>query len=354
MGVELETYSIELADYRICRDLQFPRRSIVEKGERFTKDVSVGSEYNSKPFATIREAFFLLKSGLRKYIHFRQSDNGKSRYTIFPIGGWIDRFAGTHVHVALGPKGIGFAQASRLARDLHDHIPFLIALAGNSPVWREKITDHSSNRLLLGSKKYCMLTKRGILYKHRYREITYNRGGKRKPPTLEIRVADGSLPEYIAAVLCVVKAVASRSLRRKHSLNHSTHANYLRARDQAIRFGAHAKLVWTNHWLRVPDYVDLFFRKYKDELLQMDVPDEVIQIFKYLKKEFNQADLIRSAARKCRQKHRPTWQRQFARRYTVAIEELLNGNSYQQFARRLAVKLPDIRRTWLGRREATW
>ena len=43
MGVELETYSIAVPEYRICRDIQFPKQSIIEKGGEFTKDDSVGS-----------------------------------------------------------------------------------------------------------------------------------------------------------------------------------------------------------------------------------------------------------------------------------------------------------------------
>ena len=33
LGVELETYSIALPEYRICRELHFPKRSTVEEGE---------------------------------------------------------------------------------------------------------------------------------------------------------------------------------------------------------------------------------------------------------------------------------------------------------------------------------
>ncbi|MBI4368137.1 MAG: hypothetical protein HY588_01960, partial [Candidatus Omnitrophica bacterium] len=100
LGIELESYSISIPDYRITRELHFPRRGTVEKGERFTKDWSIGSEYNSRVFHTIREAFFLLKTGLRKYIHFRSSPKEREYHTIFPIGGWMDRFAGAHIHLA--------------------------------------------------------------------------------------------------------------------------------------------------------------------------------------------------------------------------------------------------------------
>ncbi|MDD5671984.1 MAG: hypothetical protein PHN49_10110, partial [Candidatus Omnitrophica bacterium] len=121
MGVELESYTIELPENRICRDLHYPRRATIEKGERFTRDWSIGSEYNSKVFTTIREAFFLLKTGLRKYTEFREERSGSSRYVIFPIGGWIDRFAGAHIHLALGKKGPCYEDAKELAGYLHDH-----------------------------------------------------------------------------------------------------------------------------------------------------------------------------------------------------------------------------------------
>jgi len=354
MGVELETYSIALPEYRICRDIQFPKRSIVEKGEKFTKDVSVGSEYNSKVFTTIREASFLLKSSLRKYGEFPEAGNHNERYVIFPVGGWTDRFAGTHLHLGLGKRGLDYKEAKSLANHLHDHIPYLIALCCNSPVWREKLTPYASKRLFRGSETYCKITKRGTLYKHHFREVSFNRGGKKKPPTLEIRVPDSSLPDYIAAALCILRAIALRWLKHRAALNHSTHENYLAARHQAYRFGVKAKLAWTNHWLSVPDYTDLFFRKYEEELRQMDIPDEVIHVFKYLKKGWNQAEILRKAIDRCQRKHLPTWQRQFARKYSLAIEELLDGNSLKQFSHRLGVKLPDVNRTWLGRKEAKW
>ena len=89
-------------------------------------------------------------------------------------------------------------------------------------------------------------------------------------------------------------------------------------------------------------------------LEEMDIPEEIIRTFKYLKKEWNQAEVIRAAAEKYQRKHRPTWQRQFAKRYVIAIEELLDGNSFERFAHILGVKLPNIDRTWLGRKESNW
>ena len=86
----------------------------------------------------------------------------------------------------------------------------------------------------------------------------------------------------------------------------------------------------------------------------MDIPDEVIRVFKYLKKGWNQAEVIRRASERCWKKHKPTWQRQFAKRYFAAVQELLDGNSFEQFASKLGVRLPSIDRTWLGRKEARW
>ena len=354
IGIELESYSISVPDYRISRELLFPRRGIAEKGERFTKDVSIGSEYNSRVFYTIREAFFLLKNGLRKYIHLRPSPGAREYRTIFPVGGWTDRFAGSHIHVALGKKKFDFRRAKSLARRIHSHLPFVIALCGNSPVWRGRINQINSNRLLRGSRTYCQVTRPRLLSRHRYRELTYNEGGKRKPPTLEIRVLDAGVPEYILAAVSVVKAIALRWLQKKPAFNQLSHEDYLKARDQAVRYGPEAKLYWNHHELNVPQYVDLFFRKHEDELEQLEIPEEVIHIFKYLKRGWNQATVIRRAAQKSRWFHRPTWERRFAKRYAAAIESLLDGNSYSDFAKILGVKLPNIERVWLGYRETKW
>ncbi|MFH1791444.1 MAG: glutamate-cysteine ligase family protein [Candidatus Omnitrophota bacterium] len=354
VGVELETYSIAMPENRICRELHFPKRSAVEKGERFIRDWSIGSEYNSKVFTRIREAFFLLKTGLRKYSMFKQDDGGKRKHIIFPIGGWSDRFAGTHIHISLGRNGISYEDASALAGYLHGHIPFIIAIAANSPVWRRQITGFASNRLLKGSDKYCKITKNGILPKARFREITYNKPHAKKPPTLELRVCDSALPEYIVAALCVVNAVALRWLRKKPPLNQSTAPNYLKARDQAIRYGVDAKLVWSDHWITVPQYTDLFFRKYKDELEAIDIPDEIVRIFKYLKRGVNQATVIRDTVTRCKRVSGKMWQKQFAKRYVSAIERLLDGDSFEKFTRDLGVKLPYIERSWLGYDWARW
>ncbi|MDX1411409.1 MAG: hypothetical protein R3351_04590, partial [Nitrospirales bacterium] len=50
LGVEIEAYSINVADHKIGRRLSRPRPGLSESGERFTRDASIGSEYNSRPF----------------------------------------------------------------------------------------------------------------------------------------------------------------------------------------------------------------------------------------------------------------------------------------------------------------
>ena len=212
----------------------------------------------------------------------------------------------------------------------------------------------SSNRLLRGTKTYCQITRENILSRHRYRELTYNEGGRRKPPTLELRVPDSGVPEYILAATCIVKAIALRWLTRKPGFNQLSHDDYLKAREQAVRFGPEAKLFWNHHRLTVPQYVDLFFRKYEAELRQLEIPAEIIDIFKYLKRGWNQSTVIRRAAQKSRWLYRPRWDRRFAKRYAAAIESLLDGNSYYDFARLLGVRLPRIERVWLGYRDAKW
>ncbi|MSR77206.1 MAG: hypothetical protein EXS63_03120 [Candidatus Omnitrophica bacterium] len=215
MGVELESYSIDVAENRISRELHFSKRSAVEKGEQFTRDWSIGSEFNSKAFLTLREAFFLLKNSLRKYAKFRESNGETHRLTIFPVGGWIDRFSGCHIHLGLGKDGIPYDDAKKLAQCLHGHIPFLIALSANSTVWREQITKPPSSRLLRGTKKYFKITKRERFFKDHFREINFNRGNTRKPPTLELRILDSSIPEYIVACLVVCHAVTLRWLKHR-------------------------------------------------------------------------------------------------------------------------------------------
>ena len=137
IGVETEIYSINPTGYAIGRRLSRPPRGSRETAERFLKDTSIGSEYNSRPFETIREAFFLLKSGFRKYIRRLYVHKKTPHTNPLPLltGTWTNRFAGTHLHISIAHKKLDFDTAASMARYRHDYIPFLIAVSANSPVW---------------------------------------------------------------------------------------------------------------------------------------------------------------------------------------------------------------------------
>ena len=102
-GVEVEMYSIVLPKYRICRDIYFPKKGVVEVGEKFKKDTSIGMEYNSRVFNNVREASFMLKNGLRKYMQSYTLPGEAQKHVagVMLIGGWRDRYAATHVHIGL-------------------------------------------------------------------------------------------------------------------------------------------------------------------------------------------------------------------------------------------------------------
>jgi gamma-glutamyl:cysteine ligase YbdK (ATP-grasp superfamily) len=349
MGVEVEFFTISTPRYKITRKIVQPHRQVAEKGERFTRDRSIGTEYDSRVFSTVREAFFLLKSGLRKFIlkHYRYSRQTRVASIAF-LGGWRDRFAGSHFHIALGPSGIQKRHAAKLAKHIHDHIPFLIVLCANSPVWRGKINKYASNRLLLGGEEYCYAVERGTFDRDHYKEISYNYAQKSKPPTLELRVCDSNIPEYLCAALVVLKAITLACLRGRRIPNPCTHENYLLARENAIKKGVNATLYWKDRKISVPKYVDSFFRHYRREIEDMDIPYEILDIFKLLKLGFNGAEILRRSCNSYRRNYPDTWKRHFGKNYATAVEKLLDGETLRVFAKQLDVKLPEIDSVRLG------
>ncbi len=349
MGVEVEFFTIDMPGSRITRKIVKPPKHVTEKGEKFTRDISAGTEYDSMIFYTIREAFFLLKTSLRKFIlkHYRYSRQAKIASIAF-IGGWRDRFAGAHFHIALGTSGIQKRQAAKLARHIHDHIPFLIVLCANSPVWRGKITKFASNRLLLGGDEYCYAIKRDILDRDHYKEISYNYARKSKQPTLELRVCDSNIPEYLCATLVILKAITLASINGKRATNLCTHENYMRARESAIKEGVDATLFWKDKKVSVPKYVNLLFRHYRKEIEQMDIPDEIFEVFRLLKLGVNGSEIIRRSCQYLRRNYGGAWKTYFGKKYTKAIEKLLDGETLEVFAKELDVKLPDTGEVKLG------
>ena len=351
-GIELEAYSIRLPDYTIGRQLVPPRRGTSEKGERFARDSTIGTEYNSRPFATIREGFFLLRSGLRKYgsTRYRTRRRSVSGRELLLVGGWTNRFAGAHIHLSLADRDMTKAMARKLAWHVHDHIPFLIALGANSPVWANRITDVASNRIVRATRKYFRPIARGELYQRMYDEMLFSRARKRKPGTLELRVLDANLPEFLLAGTSILKAITLNWLAGQAAANRTPGADYLKARKNAAEKGVKAKLCWNGEWVTVPRYLDLFVWAHRHFLDEMDIPEEIWNGIKLVKRRINGSILIGLAARIAREQHPRTWERHFAERYVQGLDELLSGNTLFDFAERLHVELPDLDSVWLGRR----
>ncbi len=356
IGVEIEAYSIGASDYQIGRRLGRPRPGVSENGERFARDTSIGSEYNSRPFQTVRESLFLLKSGLRKYLlNLYRSQNDEPDHMIpLLVGGWTNRFAGTHLHLSVAGEDLSKVRARSLAAHLHDHIPLLVAMGANSPVWDKKITAKASNRLLRGTDTYFKALRRHELTSKDTREMVYSRGRKRKPTTLEVRVLDSNIPEFIVAAVCVTKAIALGWLRRKGAPNPiHNQEDYLQARLDAGLRGMKCRLPWDGEWIPARKYLDRFIWEYRDEFEEMDIPSEVYDVFKLLKRGYNGARIIHNAALIARHEHPQTWQRRFAKRYSAGLEALLSGNSLEYFADALKVELPNTEPVYLGRKGAS-
>ncbi|MBN1622004.1 MAG: hypothetical protein JW871_05380 [Endomicrobiales bacterium] len=355
IGVETEAYSINLSDYAIGRRYSKHRPGTREIGERFLRDSSIGSEYNSKPFTTVREAFFLLKSGFRKYLHrvYHSSNSNNNHPVPLLVGTWTNHFAGTHLHVSIAKKKLTYKEASSLAWHIHDHIPFLIAVAANSPVWRRKISNKASNRILYGTKKYFTPVKKGRLEIKDKAEVTYNHRRKSKPPTLELRVFDSNIPEYTVVLLCFIKAISLRWLKGKSAINNITYKEYMQSRNNAANLGMKAKLCWNNEWISVRKYLDRFLWAYRDEFDLMDIPEDIYEVLRLIKLGYNGSKVIYDAAIFAQKEYPKVWEKEFARLYDKALEELLNGNSIHNFANSLKLKLPETENVWLGRRRAS-
>lgn len=355
IGAEIEAYSIALADYAIGRRTSRPRPGLSEAGERFTRDTSIGSEYNSRPFSTVREALFLLKSGLRKYLRdlYRGEVDEDDRLIPLLVGGWTNRFAGTHLHVSIADEELSEEDAQSLAAHLHDFIPMLIAMGANSPIWDKRVTSHASNRVVRGSDAYFAPLARGELSAKDLQEMRYAPGRKTKPPTLELRVLDSNLPEFVVACLAVVKAITLRWLENRDDVNPVEEPMFLAARQDAAERGMRCRLPWRGELVPAGRALDRFFWEYRNQFGMMDIPEEVWRTFKLLKRGVNGARLIRKAVQAAREKHVQTWQRRFAKRYSEGLELLLSGNPLEDFAAAMHVELPNLDRVWLGRRSAS-
>lgn len=353
IGAEVEAYTVTLRNLHIGRHLMLPRKGVLEHEESYHQDPTIGIEYSSRPLRTIREALFAIKAGLRKsvtrYRFDRHTDNHK--YTLFFAGTWRDRFAATHFHVGLGADGIEFEDAARLSRHLHGHLPFLIALLANSPIWKEDLNGLDSNRFLHAERRFFNPLEFGVLDKQYMEEMTLTRSRKKPAPTLEIRPCDANLPEFITAGMTIVKAATMACLARRHVANTNSHPCHLEARTRAAKRGPKAILYWNNRALRAGAYVDRFFRVYEPFLARMDIPRDVLEVFKLFKLGWNGAGILRRACRRHQRRHPRVWRRHFAADYADAINELLNGETLLTFIRRLGLRPPSTKGIPLGGRK---
>jgi hypothetical protein len=355
IGVEVEAYSIAREDYKIGRRTSRPRPGLSEKGERFTRDTSIGSEYNSRPFQTTREALFLLKAGLRKYLRENYRGDTEKRERLIPllVGGWTNRSAGTHLHVSIAGRDLGEEDAASLAAHIHDQIPLLLAIGANSPIWNRRITTTASNRVIRGSDAYFAPLPRGEISGRDLQEMRLAPGRKTKPPTLELRILDSNVPEYVIASFVVVKAIALRWLLTREPVSPLDGEAYLAARLAAAKHGMRARLPWRGELHGAHVVLDRFLWEHRLVLGKMDIPEEIWDVLKLLKRGYGGARLIGEATRRARAEHPQTWQRRFAKRYSEGLESLLDGNTLRSFASALEVDLPSTDGVWLGRRRAS-
>jgi hypothetical protein len=355
IGVEIEAYSINVSDHKIGRRLSRPRPGLSESGERFSRDASIGSEYNSRPFSTVREALFLLKAGLRKYLRglYRSREEDQDYRIPLFVGGWTNRFAGSHLHISIANRKLTKQEAAALSWHIHDQLPFFIAIGANSPIWDKQVTNKASNRFLRGSATYFTPTRRGVLTSVDTHELVFSPGRKTKPATLEIRVFDSNLPEFVVANLCLVKAVCLRWLKGESAANRINHSDYLLARTEAATKGMKAKLPWKREWISVKEYLDRFLWEHREEFDAMDIPEEIYEVLRLLKRGYNGSRLIHDAVALSVKEHPQTWQRRFARRYRTGLAHLLSGNTLQDFSEELLTPFPSTDRVWLGRKRGS-
>ncbi|NHI93778.1 MAG: hypothetical protein EAX96_14925 [Candidatus Lokiarchaeota archaeon] len=337
LGVEVESYVIRPSGVKAKAPI-YPKKEAIETGELFIDDMTIGPEYNSIIFSNLAESFFLLKNGLRKFSIFAEK---KSNSQLGLFGTWHQEPAGVHIHVGLDPEGgITRKDASELYYHLHDHLPFLIAIGANSPVYKQKLTNIASNRIMNYTKEGCNVTASETpLCEDHFAEICFNNPPKRKPPTLEIRVFDSNIPEFIIVELAFIQIITLAWLNDKEPLNLLNHKNYLLARENAAKDGVFAKLFWNNEEINVSNYIDKIFEYYKKEIELIEIPGDIIDIIKLLKIGWNGSIIIQKTIEKLQEEYgKDKWVKRFCRKYINAINHLLNGNDIRHFVRYLGLE----------------
>jgi len=333
IGVEIEFYTILTKKKRITRSIILPDRESSE-GERFTVDKSIGSEYVTRPFESVGEALYAISSRLVKYADSSIASNA----LLLPVGGWNDRFAGAHFHIGFKDRGLSKEEARSLASYIHDHIPFIMAVSANSPVWRRRVTRYSSNRILHGGGKYCKPIVKGELNQNHYREMNFNVENRHKPSTLELRVCDSNIPQYVCAVMTILRILVSGWRSGKDACNNLTHEAYLQARIEAAQKGAAAKLYWSGNPVTVGEYLTLLLDSYGEEASTLDIPKGIVEVFNLLEEKWNNAEALRHAAKKLQKRFRGGWERNMAFKLASAMQTLLNGGSLKEYHEALGLR----------------
>jgi len=355
-GVEIESYLIKNCEI-LERSHIIPNSHVIEPGESFTEDQTIGNEYISPVFDDINEGLFLLKNGLRKYRAFTED---RVEYQIGLFGSWLKDPAGTHIHIALGELGIEKEIARGVMIYLHDYLPLIIALSVNSPVYpghirkKPRLTSYPSNRLLKYGNTHCKsISKIEIepMASDHWVEINYNAYRKDKPPTIEIRVADSNIPEYVMACVLVLRVLTMAKLCGKSSPNILSYKNFLKSKRRAIRSGVRGSLYWDNRKMRISTYIDKFFDYFHEEIDNENPNDEILNVFRLAKLGWNNAVIMSHSIKAIKTLYSSkkfSWRRQFLQQYCEAISSLLNGNNLSEFAQLLFVNLPSYEEVELG------
>ncbi len=357
-GVESESYLIK--NFSIINKGHIkPRLEAIEPGEIFTNDETIGNEYNSVVFDDINEGLFLLKYGLRKYRTFcvRRAD-----YQIGLFGTWLGYPAGAHIHIGFDrEEGIKKKEALPLMRYLHDYLPMILAICSNSPIFPSnpekgpEITHLASNRISLYGEAQCKIRNKKDMRQYRFdhwTEIDYNDYRREKPPTIEIRIADSNLPEFVIAAVIIIRVLAIAYLKGKASPNRLIDKNYIVSRENAARDGVNCTLYWNNKEISFSEYIDLFFDYFSEEI-EMEAPNNfILDIFRLAKLGWNNANITRESIKETKVTYsnkKYDWKKQFLKKYCKALSSLLDGNSLQEFVNMLNIELPSIKKVKLGK-----
>lgn len=350
-GIEIESYLIKGGKVLERTAIQ-PIKDVVEPGEDFTEDIAIGNEYISPVFDDINKGLFLLRNGLRKYRIFAQK---KANYQIGLFGTWLKDPAGVHFHIGLGEEGIGKEDAGPLMAYIHDYLPLIIALCTNSPVFQEELTSIASNRMVKYGDEWCKSISKPEILKLRsdhWIEINYNAHRKDKPPTVEVRIADANIPEFIIAAVEVLRVLTIGYLSGKPSPNDLSFENYNKSKLSASKFGVKGKIYWNEKSLEMQDYIDTFFDSFYEELEEKDLTDEILDVFRLAKLGWNNATIIRSSIEHIKSVYSSkkfNWKKQFLMRYSGALSSSLDGNNLIDYARLMFVDLPDLKDIKLGK-----